>query len=106
MAAALAMGSATAWALPGKTAATIETESPEPPSSAAASAEEERAALNAELFYEIAEHRWLMSEQLGHDVGRQAAVDDYVDTVLSKLPDADIKVLTDPITEELPVIRE
>ena len=53
MAAALAMGSATAWALPGKTAATIETESPEPPSSAAASAEEERAALNAELFYEI-----------------------------------------------------
>ncbi len=53
MAAALAMGSATAWALPGKTAATIETESPEPPSSAAASAEDDRAALNAELFYEI-----------------------------------------------------
>src|SRR2546427_8914366 len=51
--AALAMGSATAWALPGKTAATIETESPEPPSSAAASAEDDRAALNAELFYEI-----------------------------------------------------
>src|SRR5256885_16748702 len=47
------MGSATAWALPGKTAATIETESPEPPSSAAASAEDDRAALNAELFYEI-----------------------------------------------------
>ncbi|MBK0112592.1 MULTISPECIES: tetratricopeptide repeat protein [unclassified Delftia] len=53
VAAALAMGSATAWALPGKTAATIETESPEPPSSAAASAEDDRAALNAELFYEI-----------------------------------------------------
>jgi hypothetical protein len=61
---------------------------------------------DAELFHEIAEHRWLMSEQLGHDVGRQSAVDHYVDTVLSKLPDADVKVLTDPITEELPVIRE
>ncbi|HEX8303520.1 MAG TPA: DUF4032 domain-containing protein [Jatrophihabitans sp.] len=61
---------------------------------------------DAELFWEIAEHRWLMSEQLGRDVGRQAAVEDYVKTVLSKLPDASVRVLTDPITEELPVIRE
>ncbi|MDR0227132.1 MAG: tetratricopeptide repeat protein [Burkholderiaceae bacterium] len=52
VAAALALGSATSWALPGKTAATIETEAPEPPSSVV-DAEEERAALNAELFYEI-----------------------------------------------------
>ncbi len=52
MAAALALGSAASWALPGKTAATIETEAPEPPSSVV-DAEEERAALNAELFYEI-----------------------------------------------------
>ncbi|CAB5667667.1 Putative Zn-dependent protease, contains TPR repeats [Delftia tsuruhatensis] len=51
MAAALAMGSATAWALPGKTAATIEAESPEPP--AAASGQEEGSALDAELFYKI-----------------------------------------------------
>ena len=63
-------------------------------------------AADAELFYEIAEHRWLMSERLGRDVGRQAAVEDYVKTVLSKLPDASVQVLTDPITEEFPVIRE
>jgi tetratricopeptide (TPR) repeat protein len=53
VAAALALGSATAWALPGKTAATIEAEPPDAPSEAAISAEDERAALNAELFYEI-----------------------------------------------------
>jgi hypothetical protein len=61
---------------------------------------------DAELFHEVAEHRWLMSEQLGHDVGRQAAVEDYVKNVLSKLPDTTVRVLTEPITEEMPVIRE
>ena len=61
---------------------------------------------DAELFHEIAEHRWLMSEQLGTDVGRQAAVDDYVKTVLTKLPDASVRVLTEPVTEEMPVITE
>jgi hypothetical protein len=61
---------------------------------------------DAELFHEIAEHRWLMSEQLGHDVGRPAAVDDYVSTVLRKLPDAGVRILTEPITEEMPVIVE
>lgn len=52
MAAALALGSAASWALPGKNAATIEAQAAEP-ATAAADAEEERAALNAELFYEI-----------------------------------------------------
>jgi hypothetical protein len=61
---------------------------------------------DAELFHEIQEHRWLMSERLGRDVGRPAAVDDYVRTVLSKLPDAGIRILTEPATEEIPVIRE
>ncbi len=61
---------------------------------------------DAELFHEIAEHRWLMSEQRGRDVGRQAAVEDYVRNVLSKLPDAAVRVLTEPTTEEFPVIRE
>lgn len=51
MAAALALGSAASWALPGKNAA-IEAQAAEP-AAAAADAEEERAALNAELFYEI-----------------------------------------------------
>jgi hypothetical protein len=61
---------------------------------------------DAELFHEIGEHRWLMSERLGRDVGRPAAVEDYVRTVLSKLPDAAVRILTEPITEELPVIVE
>lgn len=52
MAAALALGSAASWALPGKNAAAIEAQAAEP-AAAAADAEEERAALNAELFYEI-----------------------------------------------------
>jgi len=61
---------------------------------------------DAELFHEISEHRWLMSEQRGRDVGRQAAVEDYVRNVLSKLPDASVRVLTEPPTEEIPVITE
>jgi hypothetical protein len=61
---------------------------------------------DAELFHEINEHRWLMSERLGRDVGRPAAVEDYVRTVLSKLPDAGVRILPEPITEEMPVITE
>lgn len=61
---------------------------------------------DAELFHEVAEHRWLMSEKLGKDVGRQAAVEDYIRTVLTKLPDAGVRILTEPITEEIPVITE
>jgi hypothetical protein len=61
---------------------------------------------DAELFHEIAEHRWLMSEQLGRDVGRPVAVDDYVRNVLAKLPDAGVRILTEPITQEMPVIVE
>jgi hypothetical protein len=61
---------------------------------------------DAELFYEISEHRWLMSERSGRDVGRQAAVADYVANVLSKLPDPGVRILTEPATGELPVITE
>ena len=61
---------------------------------------------DAELFHEVGEHRWLMSEKLGRDVGRPAAVADYVKTVLAGLPDAAVRILTEPTTEELPVIGE
>jgi hypothetical protein len=54
---------------------------------------------DAELFHEISEHRWLLSEQLGHDVGRAAAVASYVGTVLNELPDARVD-LSGPPTEE------
>ncbi len=59
---------------------------------------------DAELYHEILEHRWFLSESLGRDVGRSAAVKSYVENVLNTLPDAKVQVLTDPPTEELPVI--
>ena len=41
----------------------------------------------AEVFHELLEHRWFLSQQSGKDVGLMAAVSDYVDTVLPDLPD-------------------
>ena len=41
----------------------------------------------AELFHQILEHRWFMSEDAGRDIGTAAACADYVITVLSRLPD-------------------
>jgi hypothetical protein len=55
---------------------------------------------DAELFYEIAEHRWFLSEAQGQDVGRSAAVDSYVANVLRFLPDAKVDLSQGPPTEE------
>jgi hypothetical protein len=55
---------------------------------------------DAELFHEISEHRWLLSEQRGHDVGRAAAVASYVGTVLRDLPDTRVDLSSGPPTEE------
>jgi hypothetical protein len=41
----------------------------------------------AELFHQILEHRWYLSEQRGQPVQTAEAVDSYVDTVLRALPD-------------------
>jgi hypothetical protein len=41
----------------------------------------------AELFHQILEHRWFMSERAGEEVHTDVARDDYVQTVLSGLPD-------------------
>ncbi|CAM2917697.1 DUF4032 domain-containing protein [Actinomyces slackii] len=38
----------------------------------------------AEIFHEILEHRWYMSEARQHDVSMEAAVADYVSTVLPR----------------------
>ncbi len=54
---------------------------------------------DAELFHEINEHRWLLSEEAGRDVGRTEAVKDYVATVLQDLPDTRVD-LSGPPTEE------
>jgi hypothetical protein len=55
---------------------------------------------DAELFHEISEHRWLLSEQRGHDVGRAAAVESYVGSVLRDLPDTRVDLSSGPPTEE------
>jgi hypothetical protein len=55
---------------------------------------------DAELFHEISEHRWLLSEAKGQDVGRGAAVASYVDTVLRDLPNIRVDIASGPPTEE------
>jgi hypothetical protein len=41
----------------------------------------------AEIFHEILEHRWFLSEAAGRDVGTTAAAKDYIATVLPQVPD-------------------
>ena len=41
-----------------------------------------------EIFHEILEHRWFLSEAAGRDIGTTAARDDYFAQVLPKVPDA------------------
>ena len=55
---------------------------------------------DAEMFHEISEHRWLLSEQRGEDVGRAAAVASYVAPVLRDLPDTRVDLSSGPPTEE------
>ena len=40
----------------------------------------------AEIFHEVLEHRWFLSEQAGRDVGTTAAARSYFDTVLPRTP--------------------
>lgn len=40
----------------------------------------------AELFHEVLEHRWFMSERLGYDAGMEAALLSYIDEVLRTKP--------------------
>jgi len=56
----------------------------------------------AELFHEVLEHRWYMSEQAGHDVSIEQAITDYVATVLPGKPDEAAILGVD--TVEMPVI--
>ncbi|NYJ07762.1 DUF4032 domain-containing protein [Petropleomorpha daqingensis] len=41
----------------------------------------------AEIFHEILEHRWFLSEAAGRDVGTTAAAEDYITNVLPNVPD-------------------
>ena len=40
----------------------------------------------AEIFHEILEHRWYLSEQSGRDIGTKAAARSYFETVLPQVP--------------------
>jgi hypothetical protein len=40
----------------------------------------------AEIFHEIMEHRWFLSEAAGRDVGTSVAAQDYIATVLPEVP--------------------
>jgi hypothetical protein len=41
----------------------------------------------AEIFHEVLEHRWYMSEAAGRDVGTSAATQDYIEEVLPEAPE-------------------
>jgi hypothetical protein len=41
----------------------------------------------AQIFHEVLEHRWFMSERAGGSVPFEAAISDYVTTILAKKPD-------------------
>jgi hypothetical protein len=58
----------------------------------------------AELFHEVLEHRWYVSEQQGSDVTLTEAVRAYVDSVLRHKPDEDSVVGVD--TMAMPVIAK
>ena len=68
--------------------------------------EERRKLPDAELFYEINEHRWFLSEARGEDVGREAAVASYLDSVLRYLPEMKVDLSSGPPTEEFPAISD
>ncbi|WP_134774159.1 DUF4032 domain-containing protein [Ornithinimicrobium flavum] len=55
----------------------------------------------AELFHELLEHRWYLSERAGHDLTLEETVADYVRTVLPDRPDEVAVVGVD--TEEIPI---
>jgi hypothetical protein len=49
--------------------------------------EAERAKLDdAEIFHQLLEHRWYMSERAGHDLPLAEVVPSYAGDVLAKLP--------------------
>ncbi|WP_426565301.1 DUF4032 domain-containing protein [Angustibacter sp. McL0619] len=56
----------------------------------------------AELFHEVLEHRWYLSERAGHDVSSKKAADDYVTNVLPHKPDEAAILGVD--TQAIPVV--
>ncbi|MFC0623565.1 DUF4032 domain-containing protein [Kribbella deserti] len=50
----------------------------------------------AEVFHEVLEHRWFLSEQAGREVDTMKAARSYVDEVLSAKPDEKLALPTSP----------
>jgi tRNA A-37 threonylcarbamoyl transferase component Bud32 len=57
-----------------------------------------------EVFHEILEHRWFLSEKSGHPVRTVDAARDYIDTVLTVRPEEEIAAPED--TSEFPAVGE
>lgn len=55
-----------------------------------------------EIFHEVLEHRWLLSEAQGRDVGTTAAMNDYFATILPSVPD---ELTSGPGDQQLPASR-
>ena len=51
--------------------------------------------MDAEIFHQILDHLWFLSEQAGEDVGLDVATDDFIKTVLTFLPEESTVIETD-----------
>jgi hypothetical protein len=51
----------------------------------------------AEIFHQLLEHRWYMSERLGRDLPLAEVVPSYVHEVLEKLPAPEVRAPADPV---------
>jgi hypothetical protein len=58
---------------------------------------------DAEIFHQVLEHRWFLSEAAGTDVGTPAALADYLEGVLPALGD-ERTVFPPPVTGEFPAV--
>ncbi len=59
-----------------------------------------------EVFHEILEHRWFLSERAGRDVGGTAARDDYFARILPRVPDDLTITAPHPVPHEEPAPAE
>jgi hypothetical protein len=57
-----------------------------------------------ELYHEVLEHRWYLSEQRGADIGLDETIASYIDSVLVHKPDEAAVLGVD--TQELPVVAD
>ena len=55
----------------------------------------------AELFHQVLEHRWFLSEARGVEATTTEAVEHYIDEVLRQLPDEQQVLLDEELGEDL-----